>query len=39
VPAATRFSRRSTGADKLGLDLKVTHISELLAEGLPEEGG
>ncbi len=23
------------GADKLGLDLKVTHISELLAEGLP----
>ena len=27
------------GADKLGLGLKVTHISELLAEGLPEEGG
>ena len=24
---------------KDGLDLKVTHISELLAEGLPEEGG
>jgi Fe-S oxidoreductase len=23
------------GADKLGLDLKVTHISELLAESLP----
>ena len=27
------------GADKLGLDLKVTHISELLAENLDEKKG